>query len=102
MTLTFGPLHHTTLGFERIFHDMEKMLDNNISKLKALEPKLTFLKTETNDEELSDLWEPDERRCNGKINIVLSLVFLNLRTVNLKTACTLYRPRVNFLSNIHL
>jgi len=44
-------------------------LDNNISKLKVLEPKLTFLKDATNDEELSDLWEPDKRRCNGKINI---------------------------------
>ena len=44
MTLTFGPLHHTTLGFERIFHDMEKMLDNNtISGFNEMNIKLKEL-----------------------------------------------------------
>jgi len=48
MTLTFGPLHHTTLGFERIFHDMEKMLDNNISKAVSNFPPHNILKLDNN------------------------------------------------------
>jgi molecular chaperone IbpA len=48
MTLTFGPLHHTTLGFERLFNDMEKMLDSNISKTVSTFPPHNILKLDDN------------------------------------------------------
>jgi molecular chaperone IbpA len=48
MTLTFGPLHHATLGFERLFHDMEKMLDSNISKTVSTFPPHNILKLDDN------------------------------------------------------
>lgn len=39
MTYTFGPLHHATLGFERLFNDIEKMMvDSNISKTVTFPP----------------------------------------------------------------
>ena len=39
MTLTFGPLHHATLGFERLFSDIEKMMvDNTLSKPVTFPP----------------------------------------------------------------
>ena len=39
MTLTFGPLHHATLGFERLFDDIEKMMvDNTLSKPVTFPP----------------------------------------------------------------
>jgi len=46
--ISFGPLHHTTLGFERLFNDMEKMLDNNISKAVSNFPPHNILKLDNN------------------------------------------------------
>ena len=48
MTLTFGPLHHTTLGFERLFNDMEKMLDSNLGKTVSTFPPHNILKLDDN------------------------------------------------------
>jgi molecular chaperone IbpA len=46
--ISFGPLHHATLGFERLFHDMEKMLDSNISKTVSTFPPHNILKLDDN------------------------------------------------------
>jgi molecular chaperone IbpA len=46
--ISFGPLHHTTLGFERLFNDMEKMLDSNISKTVSTFPPHNILKLDDN------------------------------------------------------
>ena len=46
--ISFGPLHHATLGFERLFHDMEKMLDSNVSKTVSTFPPHNILKLDDN------------------------------------------------------
>ena len=46
--ISFGPLHHTTLGFERLFNDMEKMLDSNLGKTVSTFPPHNILKLDDN------------------------------------------------------
>lgn len=48
MTYTFGPLHHATLGFERLFTDIEKMLDSNSTKAISTFPPHNILKLDDN------------------------------------------------------
>ena len=42
--ISFGPLHHATLGFERLFNDIEKMLDSNSAKAISTFPPHNILK----------------------------------------------------------
>jgi molecular chaperone IbpA len=42
--ISFGPLHHATLGFERLFNDIEKMLDSNSTKAISTFPPHNILK----------------------------------------------------------
>jgi len=46
--ISFGPLHHATLGFERLFNDIEKMMDSNISKTVSTFPPHNILKLDDN------------------------------------------------------
>ena len=46
--ISFGPLHHATLGFERLFNDIEKMMDSNISKTVSTFPPHNILKLNDN------------------------------------------------------
>ena len=42
--LSFGPLHHSTLGFDKLFEDVEKMLSSNITKNHTNFPPHNILK----------------------------------------------------------
>ena len=41
--ISFGPLAHTTLGFENFFRDVEKLLDMDVSKQTHLSHHTTSL-----------------------------------------------------------
>jgi molecular chaperone IbpA len=42
--ISFGPLTHTTLGFENFFRDVEKLLDMDVSKVTSSFPPHNILK----------------------------------------------------------
>ena len=42
--ISFGPLAHTTLGFENFFRDVEKLLDMDVSKVTSSFPPHNILK----------------------------------------------------------
>ena len=42
--ISFGPLTHTTLGFERFFDDVEKMMNMDVQKVSASFPPHNILK----------------------------------------------------------
>ena len=46
--ISFGPLHHATLGFEKLFTDIEKMMDSNSSKAISTFPPHNILKLDDN------------------------------------------------------
>jgi molecular chaperone IbpA len=47
--VSFGPLYNSTLGFERFFHDVEKLLDSEFAKTTATSfPPHNILKTGEN------------------------------------------------------
>lgn len=42
--ISFGPLAHTTLGFERFFDDVEKLLSSDVAKVSSSFPPHNILK----------------------------------------------------------
>lgn len=46
--LSFGPLHQSTLGFERFFDDVEKLLHNDTLKTQSSFPPHNILKLDDN------------------------------------------------------
>ena len=42
--ISFGPLAHTTLGFERFFDDVEKLLASDVSKVSSSFPPHNIIK----------------------------------------------------------
>ena len=42
--ISFGPLAHTTLGFENFFRDVEKLLDMDVSKVTSSFPPHNIIK----------------------------------------------------------
>ena len=46
--ISFGPLAHTTLGFERFFDDVERLLSTDVQKVSASFPPHNILKLDDN------------------------------------------------------
>ena len=42
--ISFGPLAHTTLGFERFFDDVERLLASDVAKVSSSFPPHNILK----------------------------------------------------------